>query len=523
MVDIPGYLKLFRAMGYTALAWEYLFLLLMGAGIVLVGGYLLYRNKISISRLYFGTIVLLGLLYSLVLPPLSAPDEVAHYIASYELSNRLLGLQPLRDSEGHIRIRTEDVFIDDWTGDGDWDNATVVGKRLTRELYLELKERGLLSTGEQGYSYSLQEPVKTTRLAYIFPALGFTLARVLHLGGFGLLYAGRLFNLLFFAVMGTLAIRRLPFGKMLFFSISLFPMLLELAASLSYDCFILGLSFYLIALILDLGFSKERVDNGDLLQLALIAILLSPCKMVYSLLFLLCFLIPVRKFGKIRRYFGSICLVAFCMLGAILAVNRELFLLYLFPAAENVSTVDWVGGTEAVRTYQLTELLRTPGKLLALILETFREKGGFYLETMAGSMLGHLEKGLGLSTGLVISLYAMTGVQAVWGDGSSSGRLRLIERIYLLLVCIFVVILLILSMLGAYTPVGTGYAEGIQGRYFLPVLPLFYIAIHGNLLSGMTGRGERRSRLPFGILYIQVLIDTGLLLFLFRNIMLRSW
>lgn len=50
-------------------------------------------------------------------------------------------------------------------------------------------------------------------LAYGPQAFGFVLARLLGLGSLGLLYLGRLFNLLFFAAAGFLTLRRLPLER----------------------------------------------------------------------------------------------------------------------------------------------------------------------------------------------------------------------------------------------------------------------------------------------------------------------
>lgn len=58
----------------------------------------------KLPGLYFGVVMCLGILYMLVLAPLSAPDEVSHYISAYELSNRFLGL-PGTDEDGYIYIR----------------------------------------------------------------------------------------------------------------------------------------------------------------------------------------------------------------------------------------------------------------------------------------------------------------------------------------------------------------------------------------------------------------------------------
>lgn len=109
-----------------------------------------FRRHWPLHRLYFLTILAAGLLYSFVLSPLSAPDEVLHYAGAYALSSEILQTpKPLYDEEGHLRIRTEDVFIDDWPGDEDPDNATVIGMTLTRKSYEELWKRGSSPRGRR--------------------------------------------------------------------------------------------------------------------------------------------------------------------------------------------------------------------------------------------------------------------------------------------------------------------------------------------------------------------------------------
>ena len=55
------------------------------------------------GSLFAVSVLCLGGIYSLVLPPLSAPDEVSHYISAYECSNRLMGL-PSVNEKGLIQI-----------------------------------------------------------------------------------------------------------------------------------------------------------------------------------------------------------------------------------------------------------------------------------------------------------------------------------------------------------------------------------------------------------------------------------
>lgn len=495
--------------------------------LLLLGSLLLFRRKgIQLWQVYIPVVLSLGLCYSFVLPPLSAPDEVVHYIGAYELSSRILGRpSPLYNSEGQLLIRAEDTFIDDWQGDGDPDNATVVGRHLTRELYEELHRRGFGAGEESGYHFTLQLPVETTRLAYLFPALGFSAARLLGLGGFGLLYFGRWMNLLFFTMLGGMAVRRTPVGREFFFGVSLLPMLLELASSLSYDCFLLGLSFYLTAVMLDLALSKPCVTGQDVLTLSLLAVLLSPCKMVYSLLFLGCFLIPPRKFRSKRHYFGCILLIGTLMLGAILWSNLPALLRYVFPAAGTTHSVDWVENAASAETYDLQELLKTPIILLKILRNTVQIQGGYYLYTMAGGALGHLEEGLGLGLPGLWFFYGLLLLLNLFGSAAEP-RIPLFRRLLCFLSVLSVSVLLLVSMLTAYTPLRTDYALGVQGRYFLPLLPLFAMSFHGRGEALLLQRGGSFGRMQgFGasaLLFTELLGNAVLLLLLFLRISLRT-
>ena len=83
--------------------------------------------------------------------------------------------------------------------------------------------------------------------------MGITLARALGLGSIGLLFLGRLFNLLFYTGMGYLTMRRMPFGKEVVFGVGLLPMTLNLVSSMSYDVMILAMTAYFTAVCLDLS------------------------------------------------------------------------------------------------------------------------------------------------------------------------------------------------------------------------------------------------------------------------------
>ena len=463
--------------------WFFLIFILL---LLLAALLLLFLRRERLCLLSFSLLFGLGFLYSLVLMPLSAPDEVAHYVGVYELSNVLIGKpEPMRDEEGRLLIRAEDVFLDDWPEDGDPDNATVIGMHLTGRSYEELFRRGIFSTGEKGYHFTLQEPVHTSFFAYLFPALGFSLARVLRLGGFGLVFFGRLFNLLLFSILTTLAVRRLPFGKEVLLSVALFPMVLELAGSLSYDAFILGLSFYLTAAVTDLATREQGPGLSDFLEIGILAFLLSPCKMVYSLLFLGCFSVPVRKWKNIGSYFLMIFGIAFLIALSLLLMNFQELFRYLHPSGGAVNYADAAATGSAAETYNLIGTLKTPVIFLKILRNSFQIKGEEYLLTMVGHPLGHFDQGIGAPIFLVGLFYLIVLLQGIFTRRGERG-LSLLQRLCFLLTPALLVVTILASMLSAYTPKGTDYVLGVQGRYFLPALPML-------LLSFFGGRSLRRA------------------------------
>ena len=77
----------------------YFVLCLLVVCITIVVLYLNSKKSISLSRVYFILMIIIGMLYNFVLPPLSVPDEQAHFLESYKISSILLGNE-VYDSNG---------------------------------------------------------------------------------------------------------------------------------------------------------------------------------------------------------------------------------------------------------------------------------------------------------------------------------------------------------------------------------------------------------------------------------------
>ena len=374
--------------------------------------------------------------------------------------------------------------------------ARVLGQELTQETYRFIRERGLGGAGMEGEAVSYQLPVRTTPLAYVPQALGITLARILGLGGLGLLYMGRLFNLAFLGAMGYLAMRRLPFGREVLFGVYMLPMTLHLAASLSYDVMIIGCSGYFGAVCLDLAFRQERVRPRDVILLALILGIMGPCKMVYGVIAGYCLLIPVRKFGDWKKWTGSAALVLGAFALSMFLVNRGTVSMYV-EATD--SYMAWAGE----EGYTLSWLVHNPKFVLKMCYDTLAWKGESLFTGMMGGALGNLDPVLNTPFWVILAMWAILWVLALAGPGERGPEMSMGQKAWIWFLSLACLGALMFSMLLGWTPVSAAKIEGVQGRYLLPLLPMLFLTVRGRSLVRAGGDGRM---LLFGMTSLDVYV-----------------
>lgn len=527
------------------------------------------RKSWSLEQVYLVAGLLLGLGYLFVLPPLSAPDEISHYIGAYQLSSHMLG-KNANYPTGHVLIRPEDFFLQDVDGtdyytqdeneiwntfqepdeeernagmvyregententdngensSADVDNATettdtlwtetpqVLGQDLTQDTYASIWNRliaGEKTWAEQQFSredtaVTAFPPVVTTPLAYVPQAIGITLARLFHGSSILLAYMGRLGNLLFFVLMTWLAMKRMPFGKEVLFGVAVLPMTVHLSASMSYDVMILACMFLFTAVCLDLAYHKEKVQIRDIVTLMALMAVAGPCKMVYGVMMGLCLLIPVKKFGGWGKWLLSALCVGGIWAVAMLLVNSQTIATY---ATATDTVVSWA----EEQGYSLTYLIHNPGRLVTLFYNTLLWQGAYLHQTMIGSALGNLDAGLGAPY-LIVMVF--TGCLILLSL-KKPGEVQLMttgNRIWTVIVCAGCAGLTMLSMLIAWTPMSSSVISGVQGRYFLPFLPVLLLVCKNDRL--ILTKDINRS-----ILYFMLVLNSYVLFRTFAAVVLR--
>ena len=520
---------------------SYIILSVAALLLILVSGIYLNITKFSIVNIYPFVMLIFGLGYMYVFPAMSAPDEIAHFISAYKISNKMLGKQATV-KDGHVIIRAQDLWIEDVDGEYTFDKSKseeekvlipeegshgkIISSKLEETSYKVFYGKGdsrsnntYISFSGQNYemAQSLHAPVNTIPSVYFLPATGITLARIMGLNSIYLVLFGRMANLILFILFGTLGIYFLPKFKEFIFLVSLLPTTIELAASYSYDAVMISSMIFFVSYVFFLAHEKKEFDIKDLVIVSLIAGLVLPCKMVYFPMLLMLFSIPLYKFkfrgkvdGKIKKEN-----IAFFLASAVVVLLSWVFAMYLVNRATVVgyststtSSLEWAGE----ESYTIGYLLHNKLKAVKLFYNTLLLQLEYYHKTMFGAYLGHADDVVGIPyIGFLVLNIGM--IFSVFGEAKEK-QLLVKERVLTGISIFFVVFLVLLSMLIAWTPISSEFIEGVSGRYFIPVLlPLLMICRNNKIaIKDETKRN---------IIFLFILINAISLLKIFSTVCIR--
>lgn len=414
-------------------------------------------SKAKLHRLFVIAGLGIGLLYLAVFPPYSAPDEYSHIATSYANANIILG-NKAADKDGYPYIRDTDLTLDSQEIQPDLATYAKVWTHIAE------KPENIEKT-----TFDVQR-LDISFFAHLPQSLGIAAAWAMGLNGVAVLYMGRLFMLLFYLVCGYFSIRIIPFGKAVMFLVYLSPIAVYNAASFSYDGVVLSVCFLMTACYLNLIYSDRRVTWADIFLLILLAVLSAPIKVVYLLIALLGFLIPLRKFNWKPAYF-------ILNLGAI-AGGAAGILLQRASSITGMASSGYGGGQGTGYTLQMI-LEDIPG-FLSLCANTVTKQGG----DLFSGMIGQVFHWADIEVSWVISgFFILLLVLSVFSSEQDDRRMTMKTRVMSIIICLGVIGGILVTFTLSWTPLSLDYIDGIQGRYFLPILPLFLLLFQSRMLS----------------------------------------
>lgn len=409
--------------------------------------FMLTKNQLEIKFCVIAVVI--GLVYNILIPPFVVPDEPAHFLKAYVNSSRLLGQEDVSE-EGNIILRSKDYFY------------FLHESSPRRESYKNYIN-GILGNSNTMEDHTLMGPreIDAPVIGYIPQILGISTARIFQLNGEQLFMFGRLFALMFYIICVCWAIRIIPFAKEMIFVIGLLPMSMQEAVSFSYDSTVNGVSFLLISYFLYLIYEKDKINKKDIIIVVILTAIVSPIKIVYIVIIGLGILIPNQKFDSVKKKW----IIALGLVG----VGVGTIVLSRMASVNSIvnnsgNTLPWIDEPG----YGVHNVIHYPLHTVGIFVRTLGKEGYRLFEMMIGTPMGWLEINIPriVITGFVVLLWVSVLKKAEEKDIPAYSKLWMlfISSIGITLVCF--------SMLTAWTRESSLVIEGLQGRYFLPYLPM---------------------------------------------------
>ena len=375
-----------------------------------------------------------GLLFVFLTPPFQVPDEVGHFWRASAIA------------EGYV--------VPSPGGAGSFVSIPEGTRMLVFFFYKDMARKPEVRIEWQQFRASwdlalrpeerarVRVPAAYTPVAYAPQVVAAGLGRLLSLRPVITFYLGRILNLFAFLGIVALAIRTTPRLKSFFAAAALLPMALFLGGSWSPDAMTIASSFLFLALLLR-GFPTGR----NVAVTAGAGLLLGLCKPAYFLIALLAF--PNAK----KKRAAAVVILAATLAGVTLSMANA-------ARAYERNAVPGVSPRE-----QLAKIVQDPLRFAEVLAVELRVHGFRYIEQMVGR-LGMLE--INQPLWLIWTEIAILAICT----GAAGGDLRPAVRIAGGLVFVLTAGALFLAFYLNWTTVGADHIEGLQGRYFLPILPL---------------------------------------------------
>ena len=406
--------------------------------------------------------LIFGIAFFRIFPPMTAPDELGHFAKAYAFAEgKIVPVYHHSESNPYSSWNNYGFYLPDDFNDLNEDTVDVIINSNLKFNYRfsdspKYRKSSLEFTGLGGQmNYSF--------IQYIPQIFGIFLVKLFSSSVLLAYFSARLFNFAFYLIIVYLAIKTFKFSKWAGVLVALNPMLLELATSASGDAFTDAISFLFTALLSKL-IVEDKTTKRILFLSFILLIMMVQMKPALILFGMLYFIIPLKKLNlKLKIIYGTVVFI----------ISVLLYLLWgrLFPSQE-IMYQDFTSSSE-----QLRFILKSPLEFLRVIHNTIKEHGEFLYQSFSGK-LSALNRNLPIG---IIKFYYLIIVAICLFDSPEyeEANFTIYKKLNLLVMIVGYIVLTFVALFQIWTPVGSDYIIGLQGRYFIP-LSFVFIMVLGN-------------------------------------------
>lgn len=228
--------------------------------------------------------------------------------------------------------------------------------------------------------------------------------------------------------------------------------------SCSPDAITISIAFLFIAYTLKLSLQEDKIKIIELVVLTILGIILSLCKIVYLPIILLIFIIPKEKFKSLK--------IKLILLVCILIVCTLINLTWL-----NIASKYLVGYKNNKSASQVEYILNNPVEYIKILVYTINQNFDNYIVSMVGNSLTWSGR-VSIST---ITVYFLLGCFIISNIFEKRKEWSNSQMFVCICGSVLTVLLIFTSLYVQWTAKNKYIIDGVQGRYFIPILPLSII------------------------------------------------
>ena len=416
-------------------------------------------------------IILLGTLYNFILPACTVPDEDIHFAAAYKVSNCILYGNTINEQSTIMLMRPD------------------ISNSIPRDYHgyelLDYYNQFLCRSNELDAYYDNPEivDVSLTYYQYILSGIVISFCRVFKLGARMLLFVGREANLFLFSLLIFLSIKKLPQMATTISILALFPMTLILAASYSYDSIIIPATILYFSIVMKNVLDKKKISTKEMIIISLLFVFVAPIKLVYLPEILLLFCLDKNLFSKTWHkitWISSILLLT----GLIMLISKGSYVNYLFNKQPPTTTYEVshesadissnsAEAADSIHSWTITDIKSDPLGFVGVLFRSLFDTSNQLFMNISGYYFGWFTYEIPITIACIFPI--LFGISIITSD---LANIYVSKKLILSLIIVSSFFLIMLAMLLVETPYGSAAVVGVQGRYFIPLMPLVAVVLN---------------------------------------------
>lgn len=423
---------------------KYLNYFYIGATIIVtvIGALLIANNKlkaIAIHKRYLIIGLILGTAYLFTSPVFTQSDESFHFIRAYQVSSGHF-ISPYDDYGNSYDTFPESIYSTLWDDDDRFPEY-----KNYEDSYSESKIK-------LDKDVTVVKDVRASNYVFLnyFPqSIGMKIGMILNQSPYMIGLLGRITNLITCILIITLGLKVLPFGKKAMAILLLAPSIISYIASLSADGLIIAMSFLLIALVMKFMHEKTKLNWKWYLLLLCVVAFVSTCKAAYLPIIGIIIFIPYDCFkDKKTKWLYTISLI---ILGLLFSLS-------------------WIsiGNIKLTNPNSYSGLEKYIHFIKMFINTTCRDLVTYIENIFAGNYMYQCQ----VNPYRIIPMSYLFLLLISFFSEKSQLKVRFIEKVIVIAIGIIIMLLVSYALFVSDTDIQATFINGIQGRYFAPIVLL---------------------------------------------------